>query len=118
MQLPTSISSSSYSSPSVTRSSPNPSNRTEKTQEPSVEARQQSTEQTQSVEQEQRTDSRFSSVEQPQRSEFPIQENRVRETTQETTGNSRTDQYQQIASEGVDNAQAQDPSLFRIDVYV
>jgi hypothetical protein len=118
MQLPTSISSSSYSSPSATRSSPNPSNRPEKVQESSAEAQPQSTEQSQSVEQEQRTDSRFSSVEQPQRSEFPSQENRIRETTQETTGNSRTDQYRQIASEGADNAQAQDPSLFRIDVYV
>jgi hypothetical protein len=118
MQLPTSISSSSYSSSSATRSSPNPSNRPEKPQESATETPKQSTEQAQSVDQEQRADSRFASVEQPQRSELPSQENRVRDTSQESTGNSRTDQYRQIASEGANNAQAQDPSLFRIDVYV
>jgi len=40
------------------------------------------------------------------------------ETPSVSTGNSSTDSYQQIAKQGEQDAAAQDPSLFRVDVYV
>jgi hypothetical protein len=118
MQLPSSISSSNYSSPSNSRSSPNPASRPEKTQENTASSRPEASKQSVKPEEAQRPEARFSSVEQPQRSELPSQENRTREASPASTGNSRTDQYRQIESEGANNAQAQDPSLFRVDVYV
>lgn len=62
--------------------------------------------------------SSFAAPQQPNASEFNQQQLLTREAQAESTGNRGTDQYRQIASEGEQNAQAQDPSLFRVDVYV
>lgn len=48
----------------------------------------------------------------------PTEELALRETIASTSSNPAVNQYQQIAQQGAGNAQAQDPSLFRVDVYV
>lgn len=119
MQLPSSTYGSNYSQAQTPANSVQ-SSRTEKPQNTEAASRPNESAKAKPVETEapQRSSDSFSSVEEPQASELPQQEIVTREAQVESTGNRATDQYQQIASEGASNAQAQDPSLFRVDVYV
>ncbi|MEJ2063530.1 MAG: hypothetical protein P8X74_09705 [Reinekea sp.] len=117
MQLPTSISSFSTTNPVY----PNrPSQPIEKTAEESPKRQQveslflESTAESQQLAQAQVE--RPAVVEQPARSELSAQDTVTRQ--QSGSGNPSVDQYQRIASQGGSNAPAQDPSLFRVDVYV
>lgn len=119
MQLPSSTYGSNYSQAQSPANSAQ-STRAEKPQSTETTSRPNENVKAKPVETEtpQRAAESFSSVEQPQANELPPQEIVTREAQAESTGNRATDQYQQIATEGASNAQAQDPSLFRVDVYV
>jgi hypothetical protein len=122
MQLPTSISSNNYSSPVSNRSSSNPSNNrstesTRATTEPASVERNKA-ENSVEAQTDNRPEARFSAVDQPQQSDKSSQDLIARESTEQSTGNNGTDQYRQISREGANDAQTQDPSLFRVDVYV
>ena len=119
MQLPTSI--GSFSTTNNTYSNTNrPSQRLEKPVE-ELQKRQETESQVLNTTVEKQGErqaqvERPALVEQPARSELSAQDNVTRQ--QRSSGNPSVDQYQRIASQGDNNASAQDPSLFRVDVYV
>lgn len=115
MQLPSSVSSSNYrQAPIASNVQPNRPEKAEPSQSPAKTESASKPEQTQSPQQ---PSANFAAVDAAQNVELPSQDLATREQSA-STGNVQTDQYRQIANEGASNAQAQDPSLFRIDVYV
>jgi hypothetical protein len=123
MQLPTSFSSASFT-PQASQRPPQPqrNSSTEQANERPVQrqdAAQQAAEDNissrqsppEQIEQTER-------VEQARTSELPSQDLQTRPREQAGSANPAVNQYQQIAREEASNAQAQDPSLFRVDVYV
>ncbi len=119
MQLPTSISiqppsSTSYTSRQSAQIEPSRSERANSDSE-SVQETGTSVDRSEETARSQVQVEQTNVVESPAQSELPSQDTVVRA---ESSGNSSVDQYQQIASQEENNAQSQDPSLFRVDVYV
>lgn len=119
MQLPTSV---SAFSPSQNPSRPAPSvNQRQSTNSDTDNSARQSSrvqaERQPEAPTEQPAQERVDRVEASRQAELPQQDIATREQ-QPDSKNPSVNQYQQIAREGANNAQAQDPSLFRVDVYV
>jgi len=121
MQIPSSISSGSYPTSAANRQnikSPESTRAETQREEPKPAAQSRSSNIQTDTPSEPR-ERNFAPVEAVQAPELSNQDLRVRESKPEENSNSQAiNNYQQIAREGADNAKAQDPSLFRIDVYV
>ncbi|EAR10492.1 hypothetical protein [Reinekea blandensis] len=122
MQLPTSFTSTPLTAPVASRPSPAADNRPAREPERATPNRATEAQESQSAPQsrDQATVQAPERVTSPNEVEVPPQDPALRETisTTDESQNLAVNQYRQIAQQGVDNAQTQDPSLFRVDVYV
>ena len=115
MQLPTSIAAYSSTNSTVTNRSVT-RNDTQSTGQQSTGERVANVDlQSQQGVQQQAQVEKTSTVEQAARSELSAQDLTVRT---QASASSPVNQYQQVAAQESSNAQSQDPSLFRVDVYV
>lgn len=120
MQIPTSMT-SSYSnvggSPASTAQTPtaDPQAKVRREQQPAQPVAEQSNEPSQRAQEDSRQ-AQFAPVEATSEIDRSNQDVAIRESRGQSTGNSGTDRYQQMAQQN--EMTAQDPSLFRVDVYV
>lgn len=122
MQIPTSMSSSyaNLGSPAQARSTPqtptaDPQARVKREQQPAQSVAEQTNEPSQRAQEDNRQ-MQFAPVEAASETDRLNQDIAIRESRSQGTGNSGTDRYQQMAQQS--DMASQDPSLFRVDVYV
>lgn len=124
MQLPTSVIQSPLNSPIGQRPAASTDNRTAREPERAQNvgsATEANPAQRQAEPEDQQSIQAPERVAAPNQAEVPTQDPALRESvsfSSTTSQNPALNQYQQVAQQGVDNVQAQDPSLFRVDVYV